>query len=203
MGTRGLAGIIYKKKFRIGLYNSMDSYPEVLGLQMVEVCQKISEEYGWDTFKKTVTEIKFINDKSVPTLIDVLTYQKNGIYKKQSYPANFDELLEGLIDDYPKKILFHIAEGKLKHVHNDIVFIKDSLFCEHAYIINLNTDTLDYYRGFQKVPDSTNIFGQKKGYNRYYPCKKIKSYKLDLMKSINSINSEIIVADMIKTKNEI
>ncbi len=58
-------------------------------------------------------------------------------------------------------------------------FIKNSLFCEYAYIINLDTGKLEYYEGYQDQPDETNRFGieKQKDYD-FYPCKKIEEFIL-------------------------
>lgn len=58
-----------------------------------------------------------------------------------------------------------------------IDFIKDSLFCEYAYIINLDDEVLEFWKGFQKTPQKGNRYGTEsyKPYegcsHEYYPCK--------------------------------
>lgn len=59
----------------------------------------------------------------------------------------------------------------------DYNFIKNSLFCEYAYIINLDNMTLEFYNGFQKKPQIGNRFGSnlKDG---YYPCRLVCIFNL-------------------------
>ena len=40
----------------------------------------------------------------------------------------------------------------LKYMVDNKTFLTDSLFCEYAYIINLDTGKLEFYTGFNKDP---------------------------------------------------
>ena len=59
-------------------------------------------------------------------------------------------------------------------------FIKDSLFCEYGYIINMDTKKLEMYEGFQKKPDKrkSNRYGTENE-RGYYPCRMVKAFPLD------------------------
>ena len=57
-------------------------------------------------------------------------------------------------------------------------FICDSLFCEYAYIANLDTNELEFWIGFQRKPDPDNRYGTKKE-NGYYPCKLVRAWSFD------------------------
>ena len=58
-------------------------------------------------------------------------------------------------------------------------FIKDSLFCEYAYIVNLDSGMLEFWKGFQKEPDPGNRYGCEVSTRCdwcdpvvcYYPCR--------------------------------
>lgn len=53
-------------------------------------------------------------------------------------------------------------------IRND--FLKDSLFCEYAYIINLTTNSLEYYEGFNKNPKASGRYASFTVYDdkKYY-----------------------------------
>jgi hypothetical protein len=73
---------------------------------------------------------------------------------------------------------------------DDSSFIKDSLFCEYAYIINLDTNCLEFWVGFQKEPCESNRYGTEMS-DGYYPCKMVAYYALD-----DGRTADEIVADM-------
>ena len=92
-----------------------------------------------------------------------------------------------------------VYKNGLKYMIDNKDFIKDSLFCEYAYIINLDTQCLEFWLGFQKEPDEHNRYGAETCDNmgKYYPCKMVSYYPLDFDKSV-----EDVVADMNNIANE-
>jgi len=79
-------------------------------------------------------------------------------------------------------------------------YILDSLMCEYAYALDLDSDTLEYYVGFQKTPQAGNRYGTIE-INGYFPCclKAVFSFAylsqanipdvVDLMESLERENS--------------
>jgi len=47
-------------------------------------------------------------------------------------------------------ILKKIAEGKSNILINELDFAADSLFCEYAYVLNMDTNELEVFTGFNK-----------------------------------------------------
>ena len=62
-------------------------------------------------------------------------------------------------------------------------FLTDSAFCEYAYVINLDENVLEYWKGFQKIPQKNNRYG-KGCEDGFYPCKLAKVFPL----AINNID---------------
>ena len=58
-------------------------------------------------------------------------------------------------------------------------FMKDSLFCEWAYVINLTTNKLEIYRGFQKKPQKNRYYTRKQICKGYYNVKLVIEFPLD------------------------
>jgi hypothetical protein len=50
-------------------------------------------------------------------------------------------------------------------------FIEDSLFCEYAYVLDLDEDELLFFVGFQTEPQAGNPYGQEPSRTGYYPCR--------------------------------
>ena len=78
-------------------------------------------------------------------------------------------------------------------------FIKDSLFCEYGYIINLDDEVLELWVGWQDKPDETNRYGTKKyeGYSSdYYPCKLVATYPLNEIYNCSEQQLMNLVDDM-------
>lgn len=80
----------------------------------------------------------------------------------------------------PENWLPFIDSGSKVYMIDNLSFIKDSLFCEYAYIVNLDTDQLEFYCGFQHKPDETNRYGCEEDQG-YYPCRMVACFPLDVI----------------------
>jgi hypothetical protein len=63
----------------------------------------------------------------------------------------------------------------------DVEFAADSLFCEWAYVIDLDKDVFEVYRGFNKRKlGKTHRFAflEPKARKEYHPVCLLKSYRL-------------------------
>lgn len=170
MSTRGAIGFRINEVDKVA-YNHSDSYPSWLGKKVLEfVADNTIEE-----LRIAAARIEFINDKVPPTKA------------QQAECANF---FDGNVDDGKRSnwyCLLRKAQGdlnaftkkRLRYMNDNSAFLADSLFCEWAYIINLDSGKLEVYRGFNKKPTGAGRYAtlcdpspdeQRKTYGRepYY-----------------------------------
>ena len=175
MGTRGSVGVIYQEQEKLG-YNQFDSYPDGLGTNMLNFVSKINREDGWDEFKKSVAQLRNIEETEITD---------NQIIEKYKKYSNLSVSEQKLSDPY---CLFREIQGSdwLDEVYNGNLqdfpfnnrFIKSSLFCDYAYIINLDTMKFEFYSGFQKIPQKGNKFGDTPNEDGDYPCRLVGVFNL-------------------------
>lgn len=167
MGTRGLYGFRKNGEDKL-TYNHFDSYPDCLGDTMVRFCKETSIEELNEIFDRIV----LVNEDDKPTKAQILECAEyyNGSVSNQSIEDWYCLLREaqGNPDVYKHGLKYMIDN------HN---FIKDSLFCEYAYIINLDANYLEFYVGFQEEPCELNRYGTEED-NGYYPCKLVALYPI-------------------------
>jgi hypothetical protein len=140
MGTRGAYGFIKNGVEKI-TYNHFDSYPSYLG---VEVCEFI--EKNINDLDKIFYQLEMIYEAVEPTLEQSELCKSLGLWRDVSTGKDWYSHLrnaQGDLSWYAKGLTFMIEASS---------FLKDSLFCEWAYIINLDTSKLEIYRGFNKDP---------------------------------------------------
>jgi len=174
MGTRGLWGFHYKKKDKL-TYNHFDSYPTGLG----QTIKEFVSHHSIKKLEKMALKIKLVNEQEMPTATQI---------RECSRFANLHVGHQKLSDWY---CLLRETQGhpnayatKLCYMIDNKKFIQDSLFCEYAYIINLDTKQLEIYIGFQNEPQN----------NRYkLTKKKIKKVKEESKK--NLIMKNIIIVN--------
>lgn len=167
MGTRGCYGF-RKNGIDKLTYNHFDSYPDCLGYDVVQFCKETSIE----EMNKIFDRIILVEEDSKPTVEQIAECMKyyNGDVSTRT-PEDWYCLLREAQGD------LNVYKNGLKYMIDNHDFIKDSLFCEYAYIINLDTNDLEFWVGFQHEPDTNNRYGTEQD-DGYYPCKMLACYPL-------------------------
>ena len=106
--------------------------------------------------------------------IDKIAYNHSGSYPECLGTSilywlkdkTIDELKECcenivVLNDKCNNIGFDEETGFAKEFENYGSFLYDSLFCEYAYIINLDTKKLEFYKGFNKNPNARGRYANK------------------------------------------
>ena len=167
MGTRGCYGF-RKNGIDKLTYNHFDSYPNGLGRDVLHFCKSTSLAEMNEIYDRLI----MVNESEKPTddQIAECSYWFNGNVSRQT-PEDWYCLLRNAQGD------LNAYKTELRYMIDNHDFIQDSLFCEYAYIINLDTKKLEFWVGFQKTPHKGNRYGTKD--NRgYYPCKMVAFYSL-------------------------
>lgn len=191
MGTRGLFGLRKNNVDKV-TYNHFDSYPEGLGMTMIRFCKNHSIRELNECYDKII----MVDKESKPTK-DQIEWARNigivGSLVGSQSKSDWYWLLRELQGD-PELIYRTIVNDGKCFMIDDHDFIKDSLWCEYAYIINLDDNCLEFWVGFQEKPDETNRYGceiDDEVDEDYYPCKLLSTYPLN-----EDIYEEDIIKDM-------
>ncbi len=145
MGTRNLTSVIKDEKTVIAQYGQWDGYPGGQGLTALNFLKNRSLK----KFRKKLELVRFATDedeKEVQTFMESIgaddgwmTMDQAGLYHKK-YPLltrdNGAEILQMIHDNNEPVFLTDSSE-----------FIKDGLFCEWAYVIDLDKETFEVYSG--------------------------------------------------------
>lgn len=142
MGTRGAVGFKLDQK-EVIFYNHFDSYPDGLGQDVVDYVKSVTD---WNEIRDQVLAFEAVEDGVLPTREQ----------KKRAAELGTIDLRVSKQSDDDFYCLTRLAQGDLSlqlelgfgKLNNE--FPLDSLFCEYAYIINLDTMELEFYEGFNK-----------------------------------------------------
>lgn len=178
MGTRGVIGFVgtlHNEQFHKVSYNHWDSYPSELGCRVVEYIQsKNSKEIRIDC-----ANIELVSEGDEPT-----QEQKVACSLAETTDTNVGGQTE---DDW--YCLLRNAQGdlglfaKIGYMIDSKDFLYDSLFCEWAYLLNMDTHELEIYRGSQKEEDA--IKGRyRDGYPKGYLDSKSGYFAVSLIKTV-------------------
>lgn len=136
MGTRGAWGFIHNGVERL-TYNHFDSYPSGLGEDLLAWAR----EADWDKVRQQVLDLHIVDENGTPSAEERLALAEH--HENVSSGTDWYSLLRGLQGN-PQGTL---DAGYMTDGHT---FPLESLFCEWAYIFDLDANTLDVYRGFNK-----------------------------------------------------
>ena len=198
MGTRGVWGF-RRNGHTIATYRHFDCYPDNLGYEFFEFLK--------DNNRHGLLEELFNNIVEIDTSVPPTEEQKKRCKEMNWYSGSVSDrndndwycLLHGLQD--PSNWQDVVYSGGEVYVVNDIDFmITDSLFCEYGYIFDIDNQVLEFYVGFQHVPQEDNPYGCKPTPSMsgqlYYPCRLIGKLYMDDMDKVKYIQPANVVGWM-------
>jgi hypothetical protein len=184
MSTRGTIGYVIDGKI-YATYNHFDSYPDGLGQDVVDFCKQITKENKWNEFKENAKKVELVKeDDKVP---EDIQEKYSGFLNDQVGKQSKDDWYCLLRDIQGISTLEAISYGTVFHMIDGVGFLEDSLFCEFAYILNLDTDEIWFFKGFTHNPltEAENPFGFSNekpeiglsNSSKYYPVKLVGKCK--------------------------
>lgn len=163
MGTRGAYGFHKGGRDKI-TYNHFDSYPTGLGADVAEFIKNHTDEELNEIFDRIIL-VKSGDAPSKEQIHECFEYYQCEV------PMQLPDEWYSLLQDAQGDLEAH-ARG-LRYMIDNADFLRDSLFCEWGYVINLDKGVLEVYRGFQKAP-SKNRYYNPFGKYGYYNCALIR-----------------------------
>ena len=143
MSTRGAIGFHIQGQDKV-TYNHSDSYPSWLGRETLQWLRTQNVE----SLKKAAKAITMVSENDEPTDEQITRYQD---YVNTQVGNQTEKSWYCLLRDTQGSLQPYL-EG-VEHMIDSSEFLLDSLFCEYAYIINLDTKMLEFYSGFSTLPE--------------------------------------------------
>ena len=172
MGTRNLTVVAKNGEYKIAQYGQWDGYPDGAGISILKFLKKNNLK----NLSEKIDEVKFLSKNEIDAI-------NEEIKEKQKSDAAFrwTDYWPHLSRDCGWQILEYVSHHGIKEVINKLQFAGDSLFCEWAYVIDLDENTFEVYKGFNEVPLSVEdrFYFLQENESKYYPVKLIKKYDLN------------------------
>ena len=149
MGTRGAYGFRINGQDKV-TYNHWDSYPSCLGVSVADFVKRNKSK-----LKELAEGLVMVKENSKPKAKDI-QYVKEFQDKTGIKLIDLNVSNQSVEDWYclvrGAQGNFEAMEKGFKYLTDSADFLIDSLFCEWAYIINLDTGKLEIYKGFNDSP---------------------------------------------------
>lgn len=179
MGTRNLTIAIMDGKTRVAQYGQWDGYPEGQGTTILEFLKSAD----LDLFKKKLETTAFIDDEKqeeIDKWLEKIGCKDGWMNMEQS--KKYQKKYPLLTRDNGGSIFELIYESKdsINWINNSEDFVGDGLFCEWAYVVDMDKRTFEVYKGFNQEPLTENDrFYKFTEPGDYHPAKLLISFDLD------------------------
>lgn len=188
--------VIQKEKPVISQYGQWDGYPNGNGLTILEFLRTCN----LNEFKEKVKKVRFStkkDEKEVKVFLEsigcndgYMNMEQSTLYKK-AYPYSSRDIGAGILQ------MVNESEDTEIVLQDTTKFAADSLFCEWAYLIDLDNNNLEVYEGFNNSPlEEGQRFKDMElednlGGEQYYPIKCVKIYPLDKLPTNEEFINEL------------
>ena len=191
MGTRNLTVVVLNGEVKVAQYGQWDGYPSGQGKT---ICDFIQKKMKIRKFKQAVKECYWIDENEVDKTSFNITQSHDGWMTEEQCKQLF--IAYPTIDrDIGGKVLEGIQDYGWRALRDSYKFGHDSLFCEWAYVLDLDKKVLEVHKGFNKEPNSiTDRWATTQPDGKYYgvslyctiPFKEANSRAMeDLEESLN------------------
>lgn len=180
MGTRGLTAVYHDGSYRVAQYGQWDHYPEGQGLRVLDFCAaNLTTAEKRQAFATCLDKVRFsTNDDELRSSKTI----PGTPYASRDHGAYILRLVQE-------------ADGEVV-LFNHIDFAGDSLFCEWAYVVDLDKATLEVFKGFNKTPlDPSERFASFANGGNYQPVRLAGSFSLDALPSEEEFLAKFATGD--------
>jgi hypothetical protein len=153
MGTRNLTCVIDSKgTLRVAQYGQWDGYPTRLGREILEWLKEHGSSF--ESFENKLVNVAWATKSDLTKMQEVIDFYRERFPNDDSpmktvFPSSSRDTDMGVLRMIDELHAWDSKGSKLM-LQNDVGFAGDGLFCEWAYVINLQTSRFEVYAGFNK-----------------------------------------------------
>ena len=135
MGTRHLIAVQTGGVYKVAQYGQWDGYPQGQGTDVLAFC-------------RDAAKLAALREKAPAT-----TWLTAADYPRIDATPNWPKVYPWLSRDAGADVLGHVADQPAGlGLKNSIDFAADSVMCEWAYVVDLDANVLEAFRGFNRTP---------------------------------------------------
>lgn len=165
MSTRAAYGFRHNNKDYIS-YNHSDGDPTGLGYEFLEALTSFTLTQDIEYLRSKIENITLIqrnnhvfSGNELLSIIDRIDSLGIANDLKNKYTSNSEVLAENILYFTQGQLDAIIdREFSIPYMLDSKTFLYDSLFCEWAYIVNLDEQVIEFYKGFNKNPNSNGRY---------------------------------------------
>lgn len=185
--------VVSNGKTKIAQYGQWDGYPDGQGV----VALKFLANVDYAKFVIQLDKCKFIDEEKQKEIDEFLdSIGCSGGWMNMDQSKQYKDRYPYLSRDLGAEILQRVNDSEDSPIwlSDGSSFAGRGLYCEWAYVIDLDKKTFEVYKGFGKEPltdDQRFAYLNEKSEYGYYPVSLVKSYSLDELPTEENFVSEI------------
>lgn len=186
MGTRHLICIWQGNDWKLAQYGQWDGYPDGQGTAIVDFLR----EADLALFKERVAKSRMVTEEDLRERWVLAGANPESKYVGMDVAKAFSSRWPQLDRDSGAATLKYIMSTEEPEVQpSSLNFAADSLFCEWAYVIDLDAETFEVYEGFQNEPHTDGRFHElwdddnDRRDKPYYPVKLVAAWPIQAIPS--------------------
>lgn len=198
MGTRHLTMVVLDGQTRVAQYGQWDGYPEGQGNTVLEFLSSMDRPL----FEQKVRASRFATDEEQEAALKEIGVDvgAKGCWLTEEQSEKFNAKFPAFSRDHGAAVLQLICDSPAGVVLRDSSqFGLESLFCEYAYVIDLDKNVLEYYRGFNTDPAADigrfaalkpENYADEESHDKkrtYQPVRLVKVYPLDALPTVRQL----------------
>jgi hypothetical protein len=179
MGTRHLIAVVHEGEYKVAQYGQWDGYPSGQGAGVLNFLQ---EKMDRALFEEKLKNVSFITQEELTQRwVDAgadpgssfVTLQVASTMQAR-YPENSRDTGSDIL------AIIQDADRPIKIV-NSLDFAGDSVFCEWGYVVDLDKNTFEVYKGFNEIPltESDRFYGIPSSNDNHHAIRLLKSFDLN------------------------
>jgi len=187
MGTRNLTCVVEGGEYKVAQYGQWDGYPAGQGRTIYRF---LRDEGAIERLREGLKRVTLIDEDNPEHKAFIERYNANcpAFDKEEDLrtPEDIAWFQTFATRDLGAKILNSIADNDKDGVllPNNLGFAQDSLFCEYAYVVDLDNMNLEFFKGFNHEPveEDARFYGPSEtsvSGSVYYPVTKIFEIKFE------------------------
>lgn len=201
MGTRHLTCVVKDGAFKVAQYGQWDGHPTGAGAIVLEFLDRIQKlPDGLQRFREAVDNCIFLSDEEIHSSWIDAGADPESDYVTMEVSDRHGEMYPALSRDTGARVLEYIFNQCGSSLKNSVDFAGDSLFCEWAYVIDLDAQQLEVYRGFNTSrarplgrfadfePEPKSDY---EGAEQYYPIELVKVYRFDELPTVEQLVADV------------
>jgi len=187
MGTRHFIGVIKDKEFKIAQYGQWNGYYTGQGLTVENF---ILGKGNVKKLKESLNKVRFLDEEGIDK--EFIDEYNRLAPKYVGDPETRTPEMVKWHDRYVSRDIGANILSSVTHFSDEEMllvdrrdFPYDSLFCEYAYVLDLDRDILEIYKGFNKSPvdDQERFYKEFPDENGYFPIKIVMEIAFEDIKS--------------------